>query len=71
MIKVFLFNFVIAHCLAITLIAMTSLNEEKNWIVNKDLDEALWYQQYVWGYYWAVTIMLTVGFGDITPTNHQ
>jgi len=38
---------------------------------NKGLDQALWFEQYVWGYYWAVTIMLTVGFGDIVPTNHQ
>jgi len=24
-------------------------------------------EQYVWAYYWATTIMLTVGFGDIAP----
>lgn len=69
--KVILFNFVIGHCLAIILIAMAGLDEENNWIGEKGLNNALWYHQYIWGYYWAVTIMLTVGFGDITPTTHQ
>jgi hypothetical protein len=29
----------------------------------------MWSEKYIWGYYWATTIMLTVGFGDITPRN--
>jgi hypothetical protein len=24
----------------------------------------------MWAYYWATTIMMTIGFGDITATNH-
>ena len=27
--------------------------------------------QYAWLYYWATTIMLTVGFGDLDATNYQ
>jgi len=34
-------------------------------------DNLPWYKQYVWGYYWGTTIMLTVGFGDITPANFK
>ena len=30
-----------------------------------------WYEQYTWAYYWGCTIMLTVGFGDITATNYK
>lgn len=29
------------------------------------------FDQYIWAYYWAVTIMLTVGFGDLTPSSTQ
>lgn len=29
-----------------------------------DLD---WGVAYVYGFYWSTTIMLTIGFGDITP----
>jgi len=25
----------------------------------------------MWAYYWATTIMMTIGFGDITATNHS
>ncbi len=28
-----------------------------------------WTDKYIWGYYWGTTIMLTVGFGDISATN--
>ena len=27
-----------------------------------------WSSKYIWGYYWAVNIMLTVGFGDLSAT---
>jgi hypothetical protein len=35
-----------------------------------DIQDAPWFQQYIWGYYWGTTIMLTVGFGDISPGNY-
>ena len=31
----------------------------------------LWYEQYSWAYYWGTTIMLTIGFGDISPVNFK
>ena len=31
--------------------------------------DSVWVQ-YMWAYYWATTIMMTIGFGDITATNH-
>lgn len=30
-----------------------------------------WFEQYVWAYYWGTTIMLSVGFGDLSASNYQ
>jgi hypothetical protein len=28
-----------------------------------------WSTVYIWAFYWSTTIMLTIGFGDLTPKN--
>lgn len=66
--KVFFFNFCYAHVIALLLAAMSRLST-KNWMVTKQIDLLPWLEQYVWCYYWAINIMLTVGFGDIFATN--
>jgi voltage-gated potassium channel Kch len=35
------------------------------------IELAPWYEQYSWAHYWANTIMLTVGFGDITASTYR
>jgi len=40
-------------------------------LIKLNQDHAPWFQQYVWGYYWGTTIMLTVGFGDISAANYE
>ena len=35
------------------------------------MSSKIWYEQYIWAYYWGSTIMLTVGFGDISPANYK
>lgn len=37
----------------------------------KGIANTAWYERYVWSYYWGTTIMLTVGFGDIVPSNYE
>lgn len=69
LIKIFLFNLVFAHAIAITLNFM--LKEGRNWQITKGIDIEPWTQRYIWSYYWATTIMLTVGFGDYVPTTSQ
>ncbi len=49
---------------------MTNLNDTQNWQIHLGIVDSEWYIKYVWGYYWGTTIMLTVGFGDITATNY-
>ena len=69
--KVVLFNFCFAHVLAIFLTAMAKINIGDNWHVNKGISQKGWASQYIWGYYWAVNIMLTVGFGDLSATTEE
>ena len=71
LVKVVLFNFCFAHILAIFLSAMAELNPGDNWQKTKGLAGEGWFPKYVWAYYWGVNIMLTVGFGDLSATNHR
>lgn len=68
LIKVFLSNFFFAHFLAIILILMAQ-HSSHSWLHHNHLYDKPWSEQYIWSYYWATTIMLTVGFGDLTPIN--
>ena len=71
--KIVLFNFCIAHILSIVLNLMGSMQFDGagSWYVQKNINEnSDWVVKYIWGYYWGSTIMLTVGFGDISAENH-
>ena len=60
-----------AHVLAVILIMISWLDAEKNWLTKVSAVDAVWYEQYSWAYYWGTTIMLTIGFGDISPVNFK
>jgi hypothetical protein len=62
-------NFAIGHILSILLNLMASLNNETNWYDKIGIADAPWISRYIWGYYWGTTIMLTVGFGDVSAAN--
>ena len=40
------------------------------WVQTPALDITSDIQQYIAGWYWASTILSTVGFGDITPVSN-
>lgn len=64
-------NLIFAHFLSIALNSMAFLRPDHNWLTEKGIANSPWYEKYVWGYYWGTTVMLTVGFGDISATNIQ
>jgi hypothetical protein len=62
---------VFAHFLAVILLAMCNLDQNDNWIIKIQRSTAPWYELYSWAFYWGTTIMLTVGFGDLSASNYK
>ena len=68
LIKITIFNCMLAHFVASILLAMYFIDRTHNWIVQKNLDQEEWHVQYMWGFYWSTTIITSVGFGDYCAT---
>lgn len=66
-----MFNLAFAHTIAIALNLMVLSNQNQNWQITRGISHNWWGERYVWSYYWATTIMLTVGFGDIVPSSYH
>ena len=65
--KLLLINFLLAYILTIFLLLMTQFDLNRNWLVEKNLAHLQWGEKFIWAYYWATTIVLSVGFGGVSP----
>lgn len=72
LVKVVLFNFCFAHLLAVFLTATARVSpDNRNWHTARGIQDASWFEKYVWAYYWGTTIMLTIGFGDLVAVTYE
>ena len=69
-IKLSLIIILFAHFVACIFFEITVWDpNEESWLVKAQLQNASETEIYVVSLYWSITVMATVGFGDITPTN--
>ena len=69
-IKMMAMNLLVCHLLACVLISITHFKLPENWMTKANIFYAPWYEKYVWSYYFGITIILTIGFGDIHAANY-
>ena len=50
---------------------MAGMSTGEDWMTAKGIADSPWAIQYVWSFYWAANIMLTVGFGDLSASNYK
>lgn len=53
------------------ILAMANFDRTNNWMVRAGIYDDAWYLKYTYAYYWGTTIMMTVGFGDLLPAQHN
>lgn len=54
---------------ALLIYATTKLHPEENWMTKIKLEDQTWHTKYIYSLYFSCTTLLTVGYGDISPTN--
>ena len=73
LVEILVVSMFLAHIIACLWYFFGSLSmefqTEMNWIIQKQIINYAWQIQYLYSFYWAVVVMMTVGFGDIVPVN--
>lgn len=66
----FLFMLAMSHMFAMALhLIGIGTSEPMNWLKRIGIEREEWSTHYIYSIYWAITTLVTVGYGDITPQN--
>jgi hypothetical protein len=57
------------HIFGIILFSVPRVYPENNWTMKIGINDESWDTQYIYSIYWAMTTIVTAGYGDITPCN--
>ena len=69
--KLMMIVMLLAHWIACLWNLLGKSSEGPNWIKVYGIEEEFWYVKYISSIYWAITTMITVGYGDIKPINNN
>lgn len=59
----------LAHWIACLWNLLGKSSEGPNWLIAYGIQDESWYVKYITSIYWAITTMITVGYGDVKPIN--
>ena len=69
LIKLILKMILMIHVFACLWHLASSYNQNNNWIISLRLENADWNLKYIYSLYWSAATIITVGYGDVIPSN--
>lgn len=71
LINLFIFSFYILNTFACFWYFLSNFNSKQmNWLMKAEIENTDFQTKYIYSLYWSTVTIMTVGYGDITPSNN-